>query len=191
MELDDRMPVLNPRLVDHGLWRPEWIIRDFHDPTGEIGRWGREGASLAEILRGFPGSLVRMQRFLGNCLLNEGINAAWTLICGGSATAFNTANTYMGAGDSNTAAAALQTGLQASTNKYYNPIDATYPTYGSSQQAVFRSTFAAGVANFDWEELTAANGGTDASVNLNRLVQAMGTKTSAWARQPTLTITIA
>jgi hypothetical protein len=191
MGLLDRMPRLNPRIVDHGHVRPEWVIRDFLDPTGEIGRWGQRGASLEEILAAFPGSLVRTQRFIRNCLLNEGINAACNLICGAGGTAFNNANSYIGVGDSSATALASQTGLQASSNKYYNGMDASYPTSGSNQQMVFRSTFPQNVANFAWNEITAANGSSDSAMNLNRLVQSMGTKTSAWTRQVTLTITLA
>ena len=190
MSIASRMPAFKPRMVDHGLWRPEWVIRDFRDSTGEIGEWGKNGASLEEILRGFPNSLVRTQRFIGNCLLNEGINLAWNLICGAGGTPFNNAHTYMGVGDSSTAAVATQTGLQG-VNEYYNAVDAGYPTSGSSQQAVFRSTFGTLVANFTWNEVTVANGSTDAATNLNRLVATIGAKTGSLVRIPTLTITLA
>lgn len=120
--------------------------------------------------------------------MNEGINAAWTLICGGGGTPFNNANSYIGVGDSATAADAVQTGLQASTNKLYKGMDTSYPTYGTSQQAVWRSTFASGEGNFAWNEITVANGNSDSAVNLNRKVQSMGTKVSGTTWVATLTI---
>ena len=97
-------------------------------------------------------------------------------------TALNNANARIGVGDSSTAAAATQTGLQASTNKTYQAMDSTFPTYGTSQQIVFRATFAAGSANYAWKEFTVDNGTT----TLNRLVSTQGTKTSGQSWQLSL-----
>ena len=58
----------------------------------------------------------------------------------------------------------------------YNAMDGGFPTYGATQLATWQATFAAGEANFAWAEITVCNGATGASVNLNRLVQSMGTK---------------
>jgi hypothetical protein len=55
----------------------------------------------------------------------------------------------------------------------------------------FVSTFGTSEANFDWKEATIVNASTDAGKNLNRKVQAMGTKTSAVSRCITTTLTIA
>lgn len=124
-----------------------------------------------------------------NVLLNEGINAMLTLLAGGSETAFNNANARIGVGDSTTAAAAAQTDLQAATNKTYKAMDGGYPTYGSSQQIVFRSTFASGDANYAWQEFVVDNG-SGAAKTLNRLVSNQGTKASGQSWQITVTITI-
>jgi len=112
----------------------------------------------------------------GNLLLNEGINALWTLTCGGSETVFNNANARIGVGDSNVAADPAQTGLQG-TNTAFAGMDSGYPTFGTAQKAVFKSTFGGAVANFAWNEWTVDNGAT-ANKNLNRKVQSFGTKTS-------------
>ena len=127
--------------------------------------------------------------FDGNLLLNEGINLIWTLVCGGSGTAFNSTNSYIGVGDGTTAEAVTQTGLQG-TNKLYKAMDSGYPTYGSSQQATWRATFGSADANFAWNEITVANGSSDTAVNLNRKVQSMGTKVSGavWTAQLTVTL---
>lgn len=110
-----------------------------------------------------------------NLLLNEGINEALELICGLTATAFSNANAYIGVGDSATAAAATDTGLIATTNEEYQAMEATYPQV-SGQTATWRAEFGATEGNFAWNEITVANGNSDASVNLNRLVTSMGTK---------------
>jgi len=114
----------------------------------------------------------------GNITLNEGINAIFTILCSSGGTKFDSANAYLGVGDSTTESDATQTGLQATTNKLYKAMDATYPTYGTSQKATWKSTFDVTEANFDWNEFTLANGNSDSAINLNRRVAAQGTKQS-------------
>ena len=113
----------------------------------------------------------------GNLLLNEGITALQNLLIGAAETAFNNANSYLGVGDSSTAASAGQTGLQASTNKLYKAMETSYPTI-SSQTTTWRSVFGSSEANFAWNEFTVASGNSDAADNLNRKVSAEGTKAS-------------
>ena len=79
--------------------------------------------------------------------------------------------------DSDTAAAATQTGLQAATNKAYAAMAATYPQV-SNQTMTFRAVFTELVANYDWREMTVANGNSDSAKNLNRKVSSQGTKAS-------------
>jgi hypothetical protein len=111
-----------------------------------------------------------------NVFLNEGINALWTLICGGSETAFNNTNARVGVGNSNTAESASQTGLQGASTAFAS-MDTGYPTYGSDQKATFKGTFGSGQAEFAWEEFTVDNGAT-ANRNLNRKTSSKGTKGS-------------
>ena len=126
-----------------------------------------------------------------NCLLNEGINELFTILCSAaSGTKFDNTNAYIGVGDSDTAAAAAQTGLQAATNKLYKGMEATYPTYGTNQKATWRSVFSGAEANYAWNEFTVINGATDADKNLNRLVSAQGTKTSGQVWQVDVEITL-
>ena len=112
----------------------------------------------------------------GNLALNEGIGEFLLLLTGGSATAYNNANSRLGVGDSSTAAAATQTDLQAATNKLYKAVDATYPTI-ADQTVTWRATFESAEANFAWEEYTVDNGAS-AVKNLNRKVSSLGTKLS-------------
>lgn len=106
--------------------------------------------------------------------LNEGINAIWTLVCGGSETAFNNANARVGVGNSNTAENATQTGLLGASTAFA-AMDSGYPTFGSNQKATFKGTFGNGQAEFAWEEFTVDNGATP-NKNLHRKVTSKGTK---------------
>lgn len=125
----------------------------------------------------------------GNLLLNEGIQLLEDLLIGAGGTAYNNANSYIGVGDSATAADATQTGLQAVTNKLYKAMEATYPSR-LAQKITFRSVFGSADANFAWNEFTAANGIDDTAINLNRKVSAQGTKASGQTWTLDLEITI-
>lgn len=126
-----------------------------------------------------------------NCLLNEGINELFTILCSASSgTKFDNSNAYIGVGDNNTAAAASQTGLQAATNKLYKGMEASYPTYGTNQKSTWRSVFGSSDANYAWKEFTVANGNSDSSKNLNRLVSDQGTKASGQVWQVDVEITL-
>jgi hypothetical protein len=178
-------------ILDRGRMRTEWRCDKFWDRQNRLYRELRAGASVLAIARKYPGSLYATIRVPHNLLLNEGINLLWTLGCGGSGTPWNNANAYIGVGDSSTAAAATQTGLQATTNKLYKAMDSGYPIYGSSQYSTWRSTFGTGDANWAWNEYTVCNSNSDSGVNLNRLVQSLGTKTSSFSWVLSLQITLA
>lgn len=118
--------------------------------------------------------------FERNLLLNEGINAMWSLICGSASfNAYDNTHAYIGVGNSSTAAVATQTDLLGAS-KLYKAMDAGYPSYGSGQKATWRATFGVGDANFTWAEITVGNA-NDGGENINRKVEAMGTKSgSTW-----------
>lgn len=124
----------------------------------------------------------------GNLLLNEGIQELWDLaIAAGGTTAYNNANADIGVGDSNTAEVATQTDLQASTNKLFKAMVATYPIR-TNQTVDFRSDFLTAEANYAWQEWSVRNGNTR-NKNLNRKVQALGTKsTGTWTLTASITI---
>lgn len=123
-----------------------------------------------------------------NLFLNVGINRIWDLVTGASSATFTNGEAQVGIGDSSTAAAAGQTDLQAASNKTWKAMDASYPTSGTSQQAVFRSTFATGDANYTWAEFAVRR--STGTLLLNRGVSAMGTKTSAGTWVATVTLSI-
>jgi len=130
-----------------------------------------------------------VETFEGNLLLNEGITNLLTLGIGGGGTVYSNANAYIGVGDSSAAAAASQTGLQAASNKAWAGMEATYPQV-SSQSVIFRSVFGDGVAEFAWNEFTVGNSNDDTGENLNRKVEAKGTKTAGESWTITCTITL-
>jgi hypothetical protein len=137
---------------EHAKWQPHWRIEKYSQ----------------------NGEMYSVEEFDSNCLLNEGITELLNLLIGGSATAFNNANTFIGIGDGTTAAEASQEGLQG-TNKAYKPMVDTYPQV-QNQTVVFRSTFGPDDANFAWQEFTISNGNSDSAKNLNRKVENHGTK---------------
>lgn len=161
-------------MKEKGLWLPKFKIERYDD--------------VEKYLAGLPFDVSHWE---GNLLLNEGIQAIWNIIAGLSVvTLFNSANAYLGVGDSSTAAAASQTALQASTNKLYKAMYSGYPQR-TNQTITFRSEFLSGEANFHWYEYTVANGNSDSGVNLNRAVSDQGTKQSGqvWTLDVQITIT--
>lgn len=145
--------------------------------------------NASEVIDANGNLLPAVSEIEGNVLLNEGITLLLNLLIGAGGTAYNNANTYLGVGDSTTAASASQTGLQAATNKTYVAMSATYPQV-SGQTVTFRSAFGSSSANYAWEEFTVVNASTDTGTNLNRKVSSQGTKASGqtWTLDLTLTV---
>jgi len=153
--------------VEHAMWRLE--------------KFG----TREEVDRGEP---YEMLDFEGNVLLNEGINDVLaTLLCGGAATVYDNSNARLGVGDGSTGEQATDTGLLG-TNKLWKGMMATYPTYGASQQTVFKSEFSESEAQWAWEEYTLVNAADDTGDNLVRKTQSLGTK-GAEIWRLTLTVT--
>jgi hypothetical protein len=122
----------------------------------------------------------------GNCLLNSGIDEIWDLVCGDATNQFNNAGAQIGVGDSNTAANATQTDLQAATNKTYKGMDSGYPT-STTQKATFKASFGASEANYTWNEWVVKQ--VTSGKCLNRKVENLGTKTGGtWTLQVDITL---
>lgn len=125
-----------------------------------------------------------------NCLLNSGINEMWDLITGvvsGASHIFNNAAATIGIGDSNAAADATQTDLQAAVNKTYKGMEAAFPT-STAQKATFKSSFGSAEANYAWEEWVVKQ--STSAKCINRKVESMGTKTSGstWTIEVSITL---
>lgn len=153
-------------------WKAWWTIRKWNDEDS----WntGKD-----------PKEIVMIEN---NDLLNEGINELWTLVCSSSGTKFDNGNAYLGVGTSSAAFDPTQTDLQGT--KTYVAMDGSYPTYGTSQKAVWKSTFTALVGNHAWEEFTVCNGSSGTGKNLNRKLSSQGTKVSGQVWELTLEITL-
>lgn len=147
-------------------WQPHWTIEKYD-----------ENMNLYDVLD-----------FEGNLLLNEGITEMLNLIGGIGGTAFSNANAYIGIGESTTAAAATQTGLQGSTVTY-KAMDTGYPSV-TNQTITYQATFGPTDANNEWQEATIANGNSDTAKNANRKVQDMGRKAAGttWIARCSITL---
>ena len=158
------------------------LEKAFENAVWKIDRWASEEDKKAgkiyskeEAIKLF--GVPQFTEFERNCLLNEGINELFTLICSASGTKYDNATAQTGVGDSTTAAAATQTDLQAATNKAYVGMMAGFPTYGTDQKATWKSSYDGTTANYAWQEFIVRNGAT-ALKDLCRKVSAQGSKAS-------------
>lgn len=151
--------------------KKEWRIRRYNSHQDYL-----DGKLPETIIDADGHELKGESVFHQNVLLNEGITALLNLLTGETETAFNNANAYLGVGESTTAAAASQTGLQG-VSVTYKAMEASYPSI-SGQTVTFRSVFGSDDANNAWQEFSVANGNSDSADNLNRKVSDQGTKAS-------------
>ena len=111
-------------------------------------------------------------------------------LVGASVTEFDNANAHLGVGDSSDVFDKADTDLQAASNKFRRPQEASFPDVPSAVNAItFRSLFGTGEANFDWQEWGIFNA-LAAGTMLSRKVESLGIKTSAQSFQLTVTITV-
>lgn len=122
-----------------------------------------------------PASLLETVPFSGNMVLSDGIKEMFKLIIGSGGTAFNSANTYIGVGDSTVPSSAEQKDLQASVNRTYKKVEPTFP-YIDGTTMIFQAAFYDNEANYDWKEFCIRNGMGTGSVCLNRKVEDKGRK---------------
>lgn len=125
-----------------------------------------------------------------NCLLNTGIDEMWDLVTGavsGASHIFDNAAATIGVGDSNTAADATQTDLQAAVNKTYKAMEGGFPT-STAQKITCKSSFGSSDANYEWKEWVVKQ--STSAKCINRKVDAMGTKASGstWTLEITVTL---
>jgi hypothetical protein len=99
-------------------WTAEWNLHRFRDPTGEIAAFLQGGGKLEEAMDRWPQAFISNEQWFGNLGLQEGRAELIDIICGlGTPTKWDNSNARLGVGDSNTAPADTQTGLQAASNK--------------------------------------------------------------------------
>lgn len=171
-------------VADRVLYKTVWKIQRFADDNAY------ERGEASEVVSADGNVLPAVSVIEGNLLLNEGIAELWDLACGlGAPSAWSNANARIGVGDSSTAESASQTDLQASTNKAYKAMEASYPSR-SGQTVTWRSVFASGDANYAWNEFTVSNTSSGTGKNLNRKVSSQGTKASGQTWTVDLAITL-
>lgn len=123
-----------------------------------------------------------------NVLLNEGITRLLNLLVGGGGTAYTSAASELGVGDSSAAAVATSTGLLSTANTFYVAVSSITI---AGQAVTWRGVFSSGVGNFNWREFTIVNSTTNnAGENLNRAVSNQGTKAAGqtWTLDLQLTV---
>jgi hypothetical protein len=172
-------------------WKSSWQITKFTDPRGEIAQMLKEGLDVETAKTVFGSAFIGMESVTSNIALNEGLQELIDIICGlGTPTKWDNANAYLGVGDSSTAEAATQTGLQAATNKTFKPMDTNYPAR-TNQTVEWRATFEGSDANYAWEEYTVVNAASDTGKNLNRKTASKGAKVSGetWTLSLKITFT--
>jgi hypothetical protein len=159
-------------------WNAKWQINKFHDPAGTVAAALQKGLPTAAAQYNFAEAYLCSETIEANLALNEGLGELIDLICGlGTPTKWDNTNARLGVGDSNSAESASQTGLQASTNKTFKTMDATWPQR-TNQTVEWRATFGSSEANHGWQEFTVVNASDDSGKNLNRKVADKGTKVS-------------
>jgi hypothetical protein len=127
--------------------------------------------SEEDYKKGKPYAVVEKK---GNVLLTSGMTAIWNLVTGNSSSHYDNTNSYIGVGDSDTAANENQTDLLGS-NKTYKQCYTGFPAVGGKALLCF-AIFGASDANYTWNEFVVKNNAT--GICLNRAVQSFGTKTS-------------
>jgi hypothetical protein len=120
-------------------------------------------------------------------LTNAGRDLIAQMLVGEAVTAFNAANAYLGAGNSNSAFAQSQTDL-VGASKFRKAMNGTFPQRAANV-LTFQATFATGDANYAWEEWGVFNNAS-AGTMLQRKVETLGTKTSAQSWQITADLTV-
>lgn len=157
------------------IWETKMRRTGFYDPENKYSKMLQQGMPQQQVIEMAKdaGDYLGEVRTEGNVAVNAGLQLIIDLAIGALSTP-TWAAAYIGVGDSNTAAAASQTALQAATNKAYAAMDSTFPKR-SSQTMQLKSTFAAGVASFTWQEVGVFTGNGTGTM-LNRKVGAWGTK---------------
>lgn len=171
------------------------IEKVFEKAIWKIGRWASEADKKAgkiyskeEAMRLF--GAPQFTEIEGNELVNEGINYLLTMIGtdAKTGTPWSNANanlivgTGSGAADPTDTEATFTAGVKKT-------MEASFPTYGTSQKITWKSSYGSGDANQAWNEFGVLNTASSGQL-LNRKVSAQGTKTTGQIWELTLEITL-
>ncbi len=174
---------------------PKKTILDkaFEYAIWRIGRWASDADKKAgkiyskkEALKLF--GVPQFTTIKGNELTNEGINEMWTLIAGTGGALFNNANanlivgTGSGAADPTDDESTFTAGVKKT-------MESGFPTYGTSEKAIWKSSYGSSDANQAWNEFGVLNAASSGDL-MNRKVSSQGTKTAGQTWELTLEITL-
>lgn len=171
------------KVVDNIERDTKWYIRRWESPKDQKTQTTYEDKEAVDLF-GMPQNTT----IDGNILVNEGINEMWLLVGGTGATLYNNANAQLVVGTSTTGENASNT-YASFSGAVTKGMDTTFPTTGSNQKIIFRSTYASGEANQAWNEFGCRNGSSRNKL-LNRKVSSQGTKQSGQTWELTLEITL-
>lgn len=167
------------KIFEKAIWRIARWASDADKKAGKI-------YSKEEAMRLF--GAPQFTTIKGNALVNEGINEMWTVLCSATGAEWDNTNanlivgTGSGAEDPGDTEATFTAGVKKG-------MEASFPTYGTSQKATWKSSYGSGDANQAWNEFGVLNAATSGKL-MNRKVSAQGTKTSGQTWELTLEITL-
>lgn len=189
------MPVAEPVT-----WSVLWGVHKFdEDATAYLCEKLGRAPQFAdfEAARIDPYEVGQVER---NLLTTAGLTRITSLITGAGGQALTNTAGRIGVGNGVSTAAVGDTDLSAAagtTNRYFQPFDATYPTTAAGVITAY-ATFASANGNFAWNEFgidigtpTVTGGATVNAVLLNHKTSiAQGTKVSgqSWTAQCTITL---
>lgn len=165
-----------------------WSAEQVEQVARELGRQ----PSCDELAARFA---PRIETADGNMLVTTGLTRFMNLLIGSGAQALDATHTRIGIGDSQTAEAAGDTDLKATTNKLFQVMDAGYPQVNAGVYTA-RATYQGNDANWQWNEwgidVTSGAAAMNAVVGtlINRKVQQFSTKATGEVRQFTVTLTL-
>ena len=178
---DRARTVLTTRIEDRAGHRTTWrIARWASEEDRRVNRTYTEAEALALF-----GAAQRTE-IEGNQVTDEGMNQLWTILCSSGGTKYDNATAQCGTGTSSTAEAYTDSSLTAAV---WKGMMTSFPTFGTSRKATWKSEFLSAEANQAWNEFSVRNGAS-ADLMLNRKVSAQGTKSSGQVWELTLEITI-
>jgi hypothetical protein len=177
----DRVQVAGSAMVqDQGKAKTTWRIRRWaSEEDRRVCRTYTEEEALALF------GAAQFTEIPGNLVLDEGMNQLWTILCSAGGTKYDNTNAQLGTGTSATGENYADSSLTAGV---WKGMMVSFPTFGTSRKATWKSEFLSAEANQAWNEFSVRNG-AGADIMLNRKVSAQGTKTAGQVWELTLEIT--
>lgn len=161
---------------EHSKWAVQWQVEKWFDAARHKAGCKPDEVALASQ----------------NIILDDGSEEMLKLISGTGGTAFGT-NSYIYVGNNTTAEQSGQTGIIAKAtgveNTDWSAAQVTEVTVPSKRTLVYRASFSENIGNFEWNEMSIANGNGVNAKAMNRKKDNLGTKNGGvWTLQVTLSL---